>query len=125
MRPKRILLIEDNELWREVLLKHMDGYHQVTEIASDGKSACALIETGEYDSIILDLNLPGMPGIDVFRFIRMRYPTMRVAIVSSYLDFKTYNALNEIGFRCDVPKCSGYDPIFFEALMVALSVEKI
>lgn len=124
MRPKRILLVEDDELWREVMLRSMEEYHQVTTIATDGLKACALVEENDYDSIILDLNLPGVPGMDVFRYIRLRNPTVRVAIVSAYFDAKTWSALNKIGFCCHIEKCSGYDSTFFEALMVALAVEK-
>jgi two-component system response regulator RegX3 len=74
------LLVEDSELSRELFTDVLsaDGHDVVT--ARDGLAGRALGSTGEWDLILLDLHLPGLPGEDVCRALRAA--GIRVPIVA-------------------------------------------
>jgi DNA-binding response OmpR family regulator len=67
---KRILLVDDEPQIVKVLKAYLEqsGFQVVT--ADDGKAALALFQRDKPDFIILDLNLPGVDGLDVCRTIR-------------------------------------------------------
>ncbi len=50
-------------------LLHDLGYQHVTE-ADDGKTALPMLQEGQYDFLITDWNMPGMPGIDLLQAVR-------------------------------------------------------
>ena len=66
----RILLVEDNEVNREVVeeMLHRLG-HKVT-LASDGEAALAQLEAGTFDAVFMDVQLPGIDGLEVTRRFR-------------------------------------------------------
>ncbi len=66
----RILVVEDEPMVAEVVERYLrrDG-HEVT-LAFDGRAACQEFERSLPDLVVLDLMLPGMDGLEVFRRLR-------------------------------------------------------
>jgi len=67
----KILVVDDFATMRRIiknLLRDL-GYHNITE-ADDGNSALPLLQTGNFDFLITDWNMPGMPGIDLLKTVR-------------------------------------------------------
>ncbi|CAK0774020.1 chemotaxis protein CheY [Gammaproteobacteria bacterium] len=67
----KVLVVDDFATMRRIiknLLRDL-GYHNITE-ADDGNSALPLLQTGNFDFLITDWNMPGMPGIDLLRAVR-------------------------------------------------------
>jgi DNA-binding NarL/FixJ family response regulator len=64
----KILVVDDHAIVRDGLtrLLESDGDHQVTQ-AADGRQALALSRSLRPDLIILDLNLPGLGGLELLR----------------------------------------------------------
>jgi DNA-binding response OmpR family regulator len=67
-----VLVVEDEPLVREVVVKYLrrEGYRTVE--AGDGVAACELVEREQPDLVVLDLMLPGQDGLSVCRWIRSR-----------------------------------------------------
>jgi DNA-binding response OmpR family regulator len=65
-----VLVVDDEPTVREVVAGYLrrDG-HQVSE-AEDGPSALRLLETEDFDLVVLDMMLPGVNGLDILRRIR-------------------------------------------------------
>jgi two-component system, sensor histidine kinase and response regulator len=63
----RLLLVEDNDVNREVFTEmlHRLGHH--VAIASDGESALAQLAEGAFDAVFMDVQLPGIDGLEVTR----------------------------------------------------------
>jgi len=78
-----ILTIEDDAAIRRGVIDALTfaGY-QVLE-AGDGESGCQLAITREYDLLLLDLVLPGKPGLDILRELRNAKPTVPVIVLSA------------------------------------------
>jgi len=68
----RILIVEDEPSLAEPLafLLEREGYE--TLVAGDGRTALAEFDAGGIDLVLLDLMLPGLPGTEVCRELRMR-----------------------------------------------------
>ena len=79
----RILIIEDETNLCNSIAKglRMDGYE--VDSCQDGLDALELCEAEHYDLILLDLNLPGMDGMEVLRRLRKEDEETRVLILSA------------------------------------------
>lgn len=78
----RILVIEDEELLRNLYseLLEMKGFH--VETADDGKTALEhLNETRKPDLILLDLNMPEMDGVEFLKIIKSNDKLKRVPVI--------------------------------------------
>jgi DNA-binding response OmpR family regulator len=67
-----VLVVEDEPLVREVVVKYLRREGFRTLEAADGDTACATVEREQPDLVVLDLMLPGKDGLGVCRWIRAR-----------------------------------------------------
>ncbi len=65
------LVVDDFSTMRRIIknLLHDLGYANVTE-ADDGNTALPLLKEGNFDFLITDWNMPGMPGLDLLKHVR-------------------------------------------------------
>jgi diguanylate cyclase (GGDEF)-like protein/PAS domain S-box-containing protein len=71
-RTASLLVVDDNEANRDALSRRLRHRGYVVEVAADGSQALSLIETGHFDLILLDVEMPGLSGLDVLTSIRAR-----------------------------------------------------
>lgn len=69
-RPASLLVVDDHEPNRDALSRRLVREGYVVATAADGPEALALIGAGAYDLILLDVEMPGMNGLDVLRRVR-------------------------------------------------------
>ncbi len=83
---RKILVVDDNVLFRAVLKEALNSRFRNIKIleVGDGEKALKEIETFLPDLILMDIRLPGENGLQLTRKIKARYPNTRVAIVTSY-----------------------------------------
>lgn len=67
---KRILIVEDERDIAELARLHLQDLDAEVSLCHDGLAALALAEREPFDLLILDLNLPGLDGLEVCRRIR-------------------------------------------------------
>jgi PAS domain S-box-containing protein len=67
---KQILVVDDEPVIRELLEKNLSLLGHGVNTAADGAAAWELIESLEYDHIILDMKMPGMNGMDFFHMLK-------------------------------------------------------
>mgnify|MGYP001426137615 CR=1 FL=1 len=65
-----ILLVEDEKKIAETLKKGLEEQHYRVTLAYDGSVARNFFDNNDYDFIIADINLPGMNGYDLLKYIR-------------------------------------------------------
>jgi two-component system chemotaxis response regulator CheY len=67
----KFLVVDDFSTMRRIIknLLHDLGYPNVSE-ADDGKTALPMLQAGNFDFLITDWNMPGMPGLDLIKAVR-------------------------------------------------------
>ena len=79
----RILIADDDPAIRELLTQILSDDYDVAE-AVNGEQALEGIQSGKYDLILLDFQLPGMTGIDVLKQLRDRQGELPVILVTGH-----------------------------------------
>jgi two-component system response regulator BaeR len=78
-----ILVVEDEAHIADVIEYELQEQGFVTEIANDGEVARDAFRAGTPDLVLLDLYLPGIDGIDLFRLMRKERPEVPVIMLTS------------------------------------------
>ena len=66
----KILVVDDDELLVGMVKDYLDEQYFTVETAVDGRLAEQLMETYEYDVIVLDWDLPGVSGLEILKGLR-------------------------------------------------------
>jgi DNA-binding response OmpR family regulator len=83
MNQRSILVVEDDmDLANLVALNLEDVGHDV-QVEHDGSSALELIQRSRFDVVILDLNLPGVDGLEICRHLRTLVPYVAILMVTA------------------------------------------
>ncbi|HWO89951.1 MAG TPA: response regulator [Gemmatimonadales bacterium] len=78
----RILLVEDNELNRDMLSRRLQRKGYEVDIAVDGLAGVAQAVEGDYDLILMDMSLPEIDGWEATRRLRAEPRTAAVPIIA-------------------------------------------
>ena len=80
----RILIVDDEEVLRDVLdaVLRREGFDVIS--ASSGEEALSILDAEEVDLVILDVMLPGISGIDTLRSIRISTPQLPVVVITAF-----------------------------------------
>ena len=82
IRGARILLAEDNAINQQVATEILiDAGFQV-EVADNGKLALNMVESGEYDIVLMDMQMPVMGGVDAAQLIRRQSKFANLPIIA-------------------------------------------
>jgi two-component system invasion response regulator UvrY len=84
--PVDVLIVDDQDPFRAVarrLVGRVEGWRVVGE-AMTGEDAIAQTSQLQPGVILMDINLPGISGIEATRRIHLRHPDIAVVLVSSY-----------------------------------------
>ncbi len=113
MQKTRILLIEDNEMNRDLLSRRLESKGYAVSTAEDGEQGYALVGSEAPDLILMDISLPGMDGWEVTRLLKSDEATCHIPIIAL-----TAHALVTDRARAFEAGCDEYDtkPIEFARL---------
>ena len=84
--PIRVLLIDDEQIFVESLIKVLKRRGISVQSAHDGSTGVELFAQGEYDVVVLDMRMPGMDGLATFKAIRDRDSATPVIFLSGHMD---------------------------------------
>jgi DNA-binding NarL/FixJ family response regulator len=108
MDPIRIAIVEDQPLARHslsALLKTIDGIQLIME-AADGGTFLQLLagDLPTPDIAIIDINMPGLTGMDLNELLRERYPAIRVIVLSIHAQERLVSKMINAGARAYINK---------------------
>ena len=79
----RLLIVEDEKQICDTIAKSLYDAGYEVDTCYDGEEALECILAEDYDLIVLDLNLPGMDGMDILRELRQKNEETKVLILSA------------------------------------------
>lgn len=117
----RLLLVDDHTLFRTGLRLIVQAHPSVGTIAEAGSvtEACAL-QLADTDLVLLDIQLPGMSGLDGLRLIRQACPKARIVLVSASVAPDAVNEARVRGADGFLPKSASGEDIL-DAITCALA----
>lgn len=80
-RQGSLLVVDDNELNRDALSRCLRQWGYLATVAGDGREALELIETGTYDLVLLDVEMPGMSGLEVLTRLRTTHSDTELPVI--------------------------------------------
>ena len=79
-----ILYVEDNDHLRETIGMLMEQHDRVIVLCANAEDALAECAQAQFDLVITDVSLPGMPGTELCRRLLMARPAQWIALCSGY-----------------------------------------
>ncbi|MBW7848110.1 MAG: sigma-54-dependent Fis family transcriptional regulator [Bacteroidales bacterium] len=81
---KRILIVDDEENVRYSFKKFFrDGQTTIAE-AKNGNEAINLLKKGEFDLVLMDIEMPGLSGLEAIQHIKKMHPNLPVIIMTAF-----------------------------------------
>ncbi len=109
---KRILVIDDEEAIRKSFILALEGTEYQVETAESGEKGIEKVQNNKYDLVFLDLNMPGLNGVETLREIRARDNAVPIYIVTAFqaafFDQLKRAALDGLSFEVIVKPISGH-----------------
>lgn len=105
-RRVRVLIVEDMAMFRRLLVKWLEGlprYELAAAVASGEEALACVLET-KPDVLLVDLQLPGIDGLQLVRAARGLRPQMRALVLSSLVDPLALTRVRESGVEGYVEK---------------------
>lgn len=88
MAKARILVVEDNDNQRQLYCEELNAAGYETIEASNSNEAQEILNREEVDLIILDINMPGMTGMELLPRIHEMHPGTPVIIHTAYGSYR-------------------------------------
>ena len=84
MAKERILLVDDEEEFTQILSKRMQSRGIGVDTAASGREAIQKAKANSYDAIILDLAMPEMDGIETLKLMLQEKPDLQVILLTGH-----------------------------------------
>lgn len=92
-----ILVVEDEELIREIFQQSLESLGFSVDTAEDGKTALEMCQCKNYHIVTTDINMPQMDGITLLKHLKSRWPFIEVIVVSGYASIENAIEALKIG----------------------------
>lgn len=77
----KILLVEDDEMVRDMLSRHLRRKDYTVIVATNGDESIFMAESEQPDVILMDMNMPVMDGLEATRLIKKNPATEHIPVV--------------------------------------------
>jgi DNA-binding NarL/FixJ family response regulator len=124
MTPIKVLIVDDHPLFRRGIRWTLDAAEDIDVIgeATTGADAIAFTERAFPDVVLVDINMPGINGLEVARTIKRQHPRIRLIVLSVFEDDEQlFNAI-KVGASAYSPKAVDPDELLWMIREVANGV---
>ncbi len=95
--PSRVLLVDDEREFVQTLSERLEMRDIGSAVAYDGESALEMISEDEPDVMLLDLQMPGINGIDVLKTVKETRPEIEIIILTGHGTKKDHDLCMKMG----------------------------
>ena len=108
MAKLKILLVDDERDFLELMSLRIKGWGYEVFEALGGKEALGLLKNKKPDMVILDYKMPGLDGVTTLKEIRKINVSLPVIMFTAYPDAKSIKGAEELKVNVYIPKMSEY-----------------
>ena len=84
MSAPRVMIVDDHPMWRDAIARDLaEAGYDVVATVGEGERAVRIAMTGRPDIVVLDLQLPDLPGVAVARRLMVCEPPPKVLVLSA------------------------------------------
>ncbi len=84
MKPVRVLVVDDEKDFATAIVERLSTRGFLASAVFDGPQALEAVKETQYDAIVLDLQMPGMDGLQTLQAIRQIEPDMQVIVLTGH-----------------------------------------
>jgi len=95
--PSRVLLVDDERQFVETLSDRLSMRDVGSAVVYNGEDAISFVKDDEPEVMLLDLNLPGMNGIEVLRKVKQDHPKVEIIILTGHGSARDEAVCRELG----------------------------
>jgi CheY-like chemotaxis protein len=119
----RLLIVDDNEINRDVLARRLGRQGYTTAAAENGRQALEMVQTQKFDLLLLDIMMPELNGYEVLRHLKAdsHLRDIPVIMISALDDMASIVRCIKLGAEDYLPK--PFDPVLLRA-RIGASLEK-
>ena len=105
-KKRTILIVEDNELSMKLFHDLLDAHGYTTLATNDGREALPIVREHRPDLILMDLQLPGVSGLEIIKLIKEDADLKSIPVVTITADATTWDAktMRELGCEAHLTK---------------------
>lgn len=106
LRGAKILLVEDNEFNQELVLELLRNVDIQVSLANNGQEALQLLNTDQFDGVLMDIQMPVMDGLSATRKIRQqtRFKDLPIIAMTAGATIEDRNAAMQAGMNDYIAK---------------------
>jgi len=99
----QVAIANDVKVFQESLYAYLQDADDIEVVgaASNGKEMLKILRNERVDVLITDVRMPIMDGIEIARQVRLKYPNVKILMITQYHDRQTFKRV----FRMDVEGC--------------------
>ena len=86
MDNRPILVVDDDADFAEAMQESLEQRDYQVKLAGTGEQAISLIDNNGINIVLLDIRLPNMSGIQVYRYLRLHRPSLPVIFITAFWD---------------------------------------
>jgi len=100
----RLLVVEDDQEMRDLLMDMLSGEGFLAESAGDGAEALIRLRADTFAAVLLDKNMPGLSGLDLLPSLRTMCPNTPIILTTAFGDAETQQEAVSKGAHAYLPK---------------------
>lgn len=118
MNNKKVLIVDDQNGIRILLMEVFSSEGYTTFQAANGKTALEIVEKHTPDLVLLDMKIPGMDGLEILKHIKEMNPSIKVIMMTAYGELDMIKEATELGALMHFTK-----PFDIDEMRVAVNMQ--
>ena len=99
LENKHLLVVEDNKINQMITRKILEKRNIKCQVADNGMDAIKLVETNDFDVVLMDIHMPGISGVEATQEIRKLKPQLPIIALTAVAIEENLDEFYRVGFN--------------------------